>query len=514
MTDRAGGTPTIGRRIRALIVAHPDVLAISLIVLVAVLIRAAFAFRVPVFLLRDSVGYFLPAWDLLNGYGFDISVRRTPVYPAFLVGAMALFGEDLLAVAFAQHLLGVGMAVLVYILGRQTVGRAAGLIAALITALNGALLISEHYLMPETVLIVLLLATFVVFLSAMRSERRPAFFGAGVLLGLSLLCKPVAQVLIPVLPFMLVVSYWAVRRAVLPSILIGVGVLAVLVPWMVRNQLEHGSMTTDGELGKTLVARTAKHDTGFKWYDEKLADSYERREGIARQIVQNGIRQRLSDGVIYRRVQDRFGMTDTEINQFMRQLSTEVILEHPWYYVRGTAKMTWELLQGQPEKLSTDWKTQNARLSREEWDDRVEHLLSRASTPQRNELDNASAITAAVQPPAWGPLLPALFILGTILVTASARLRPALLLSLATLALLLTCAALDGPVVRYRYPTDPLVALVAAGALTWAIGRAVELLRARTSGGRVPAVPAVAARSAPPSVTVSGPAAGQAPRGA
>ena len=100
------------------------------------------------------------------------------------------------------------------------------------------------------------------------------------------------------------------------------------------------------------MARTAKHDTGFRWYDEKQADTYERREGIARQLVQNGIRQRLSDGVIYRRVQDRFGMTDAEINQFMRELSTDVILENPVYYLRGTAKMTWQLLAGEPEKLT------------------------------------------------------------------------------------------------------------------------------------------------------------------
>ena len=105
----------------------------------------------------------------------------------------------------------------------------------------------------------------------------------------------------------------------------------------------------------------------------------------------------------------KFYTLDAEINQFMRQLSTEIILENPAHYLSGTATMTWQLLAGEPEKLSTDWKTQNARLSREEWDDRVEHLLSRASTPQRNELDNASAIVALVQPPAWHPLMPVLF---------------------------------------------------------------------------------------------------------
>jgi hypothetical protein len=307
-----------------------------------------------------------------------------------------------------------------------------------------------------------------------------------------------------VLPLMLVVSYASVRRAVLPSLLIGVGLVAVVVPWMARNVVVHGSATTAGALGQTLLARTAKHDTGFKWYDEKDADSYERREGIARQIVQSSVRQRLSDGVIYRRVQDRFGMTDPEINQFMRELATDVILEQPVYYLRGTARMTWQLLAGEPEKLSTDWKTQNARLSRDEWDDRVEHLLSRASDAQRNELDNASEIVALVQPPAWDPLMPSLFILGTMLFAARASLRPALLLSVSVMALLVTCAALDGPVVRYRYPADPLIALVGAGAVTWALGWAVRRVGALAAQVRRPRVPQ----------TLSAPAPGRAPRGA
>lgn len=520
--DRTAGRASAGERARALLTRHPDLVAVGLIVLVAVAIRVAFAFRVPVFLLRDSISYFLPAWDLLNGYGFDLSIRRTPTYPGFLVGAMALFGEDLLAVAFAQHLLGIASAALVYVLGRMTVGRVAGSIAGLITALNGALIISEHYLMPEAVLIFLLLLTFVVFVWALRRglngaplsrAGKAAFVVSGLLLGLALLCKPVAQILIPVLPFVLVVSYASLRRAIVPSLLIGVGLIAVMVPWTVRNAVVHGSATTAGALGQTLVARTAKHDTGFRWYDEKLADTYERREGVARQLVQNGIRQRLSDGVIYRRVQDRFGMTDAEINGFMRQLSTEVILENPVYYLRGTVKMSWQLLAGEPEKLSTDWKTQNARLSREEWDDRVEHLLSRATTAQRNELDNASAVVSLVQPPAWGPLLPILFILGTVLFCLKASLRPALLLSLSVFGLLATCAALDGPVVRYRYPADPLIALAAASALTWMVGFAWRRLR-ELRRQPAPSQPRPSPSTAPAPSSTPATSAGPAPRGA
>jgi 4-amino-4-deoxy-L-arabinose transferase-like glycosyltransferase len=510
-TSRTAGRASTGERLTALVKQHPDALAVGLILLVAVSIRVAFAFRVPVFLLRDSISYFLPAWDLLNGYDADLSIRRTPVYPGFLTFALALFGEDLLAVAFAQHILGILSAVLVYWLGRLTIGRAAGLIAALVTAANGALIIAEHYLMPEAVLIFLLLVTFVVFVTAVQHASRRGFVASGLLLGLALLCKPVAQILIPVLPLMVAVSYWSIRRAIVPALLIGVGLLVIMAPWTLRNALVHGSATTAGALGQTLLARTAKHDTGFRWYNDKLADSYERREGIARQIVQSAIKQRLSDGVIYRRVQDRFGMDDAEINQFMRALATDVIVSQPTYYLQGTAKFTWQILAGEPEKLSTDWKTQNARLSRDEWDDRVEHLLSRATDAQRNELDDADAIVDLVQPPAWGPLMPVLFILGTILFAIVARLRPALLLSLAVLGLLVTNAALDGPVVRYRYPADPLIALVGAGAITWALGLVIGRLRAarqRTAQAQSAAAPGASTGSAP------APTVRRAPRGA
>ncbi|MCC6175490.1 MAG: glycosyltransferase family 39 protein [Chloroflexi bacterium] len=492
-------------RLRAFVLAHPDALSIGLIVVVAAAIRFAFAFRVPVFLLRDSVSYFLPAWDLNHGLGFDLSVRRTPVYPWFLSGAMTLFGDELLAVALAQHALGIGTAVLVYLLGRLTFGRAAGLLAALLTALNGALLVAEHYVMPEAVLLALLLVTLYALLLAIRHSNRRSFLTTGLLLGMCILCKPVTQALVPVLPLIVLASRGSLRRAIVPSALIGAGVLAVIVPWMARNAAVHGSATTAGALGQTLVARAAKHDDGFTWYDARQAAAYERREGIARQIVQSGIKQRLSDGVIYRRVQDRLGLSDPDVNHFMRDLTVKVILEQPGYYLRGTAEMTWRLLLGEVEKLSTDWKTQNARLSREEWDDRVEYLLSRATDAQRNELDRASAVVGLVQPAALGPILPLLGLLGMVVAVAVPRLRPALTFGLVTAALLVTSAALDGPVTRYRYPTDPLVALAAAGGLIWGLTWLLSWTRPRRatpSATRTVAhrTPTPAAGTAPESV--------------
>ena len=465
-----------------------DAAALALIVLVALAIRLAFAFRAPVFLLHDSATYYVPAHDLLNGLGFDLSIRRPPIYPAFLVAVIATLGEDLLAVALAQHLLGALSAALVYLLGALTWGRLPGLLAALLTALDGTLLVAEHYVMPEALLTALLLLTALALTLALRRGSRPLFALAGLLLGLAILCKPVAQALLPVLPLVVLASYRPWRRAWLPCALVLAGTAAALLPWMARNWAVHGSLTTAGALGQTLVARTAKHDTGFRWYETAAADRYgDPRETEARRLVQRGIGQRLSDGTIYRRVQQQLGLSDVEVNGFMRDLSLQVIGAQPGQYLQGTARMTWQLLVGDVERLRTDWKTQNARLSREEWEDRIEHLLAKPSISHENEFGRASALVALYQPGALGPTLPVLALVGLLLAATTPALRPALLPGLAALLLVLTAAALDGPVARYRYPADPFITLTAIGGLVGiisltasSIGRYAEARVART----------------------------------
>ena len=78
---------------RSWLAAHPDLAALALVLGVAALLRLGLAFRSPIFLLRDSGSYFLPAWALVHGLGFDLSIRRTPLYPWFLSGTIVLFGE-------------------------------------------------------------------------------------------------------------------------------------------------------------------------------------------------------------------------------------------------------------------------------------------------------------------------------------------------------------------------------------------------------------------------------------
>ena len=442
-------------------------------------------FRAPVFLLHDSGSYYQPAHDLIHGLGFDLSIRRTPGYPLFLAGTIFTLGEDLVGVALVQHALGVVAAALVYLLGQATFGRAAGFGAGVLTGLDGTLLVSEHYVMPETLLTVALLLSLLALTFAIRRRSPLLYLATGVLCGVSILCKPVAQVMMAIVPIALVASYGSLRRALLPTALVGAGLAVVVLPWMLRNLVVHGSFTTAGALGQTLIARTAKHDSGFRYYDPRRAEDYgDRAEVTARQLVQNGINQRLSDGVIYRRVQQRLGLSDPEANAFMRDLAIEVIASEPAYYLQGTARMTWQLLVGEVERLRTDWKTQNARLTRDEWEDRVAHLLARPSIAHENEFERAQQIVGLYQPAVMGPALPILALVGIAVGLAGLGPRHAALPGLVAVAMLVVSAALDGPVTRYRYPADPLIALSAMGSL-WLMGTLVFswVARARWRGG-------------------------------
>ncbi|MFN8521720.1 MAG: glycosyltransferase family 39 protein [Chloroflexota bacterium] len=441
-----------------------DIAAIAAIVTVAGLIRLAFAFRAPVFILHDSGSYFTPAWDLVNGLGFDLSPRRTPVYPGFLAASMVLIGEDLTGLILLQHGLGVVAAALTYVAGTLAFNRVAGAIAGLLVAVNGALLVSEHYLMPEALLTVLLLSALIVAVVAIRGGRLWLFGVTGALAGVAVLCKPVAQTLWIAVPLVLLVCRPSPRRAILASGAFFLGTAAIILPWMARNALVHGSPSISSALGQTLVARTAKHDTGFKYFEQSRAQEYgDQSQVLARRTVQGGINQRLSDGVIYRRVQEQLKLTDVEVAAFMRDLATRVILDQPGYYLAGTARMSWALLVGEEERLRTDWKTQNARLSRDEWEERIEHLLAKPSQTHQNEFDAADAVVSLYQPARIGLITALLAAFGLAWLSTQSHARPALVFGVTALGVILVSAALDGPVARYRYPVDPLITLNAAG---------------------------------------------------
>ena len=485
---------------------HPDLAALLLIGLVAALLRLAFLYRAPVFLTGDSQSHFLPGYDLARGFAFDPELRRPAGYPLFVAGVITVLGEELRALAFAQHVLGVGTALLTYGLGRLTFGRAAGLVGGLLVALNGALILSEHSVMTEAPFGTLLVAALLALLLGARASR-PSPAGSatggrdgdgcgrgwgwlvlgGALLGAAALTRPVGQILLPLVPLWLLLrGGW--QSALRDSALVGLGFGLLMGPWMLRNLVEHGSLTASGGLGRSLIARTIKYDTGF--FDVELPPPPEGDlKGQVRQFVRgkrNTIRNSRSVRSTQAGLIKELGLTQAQSDSLLRQVALEAIAERPGYYVFGSLRMAGQIVAGKEKEdaLQTRWVQRTDKDWVEQWEARVDHLVQPTSPAEQREIERAAAIVGIYQPAALGAVLPILAALGLGLAALIAPLRPALLPGVAAVLLVLASAFLDGPVPRYRYPVDPLIGLFAAGAVLTLARLAVGAIRRRSPARR------------------------------
>jgi len=466
---------------------HPDAAALTLLSVVATTLRLAFLYRVPVILTGDSQSHYLPGFDLAFGNEFEPELRRPPGYAAFVAGVILLLGEELRGLAFAQHVLGVGMVALTYALGVMTFGRVAGLLGGLLVALNGALLLSGQSVMTETLFTALLLATVLTLLLAGKTGHWAWALVAGVTLGAASLTRPVAQALVVLVPLAFLIYSRRPWRIVRGTVLVGLGVAILLGPWMLRNLSEHGTMSAAGGLGRSLVARTIKYDEGF------LDDSRPPEDGDfkaeVRQFIRgkrNTIRNSRSVRSTQAGLMKEFGLTQAESDRIMRVVATEAILEHPRYYAVGSLKMAWQIVLGKEKEdaYSDRWVMRAEKDWVEQWESRVDHVLTPPTPTEKASVETAQWLTGIFQPATVGPILPVLAIVG--LLAGAVMVRPALVPGLTLLGILLASAALDGPVPRYRYPLDPLIALFAAGGVT---AVAYGLLGVRRRFGRPAAVP-------------------------
>ncbi|MFN8521719.1 MAG: glycosyltransferase family 39 protein [Chloroflexota bacterium] len=454
-------------------------------VAVALGIRFAFLYRAPVFLSGDSESHFLPGFDLARGAGFDPELRRPAGYALLAAATIAILGEDLRSMAMAQHLGGVLSAAATCVLGRLCFGWSTGLAAGLLTAVSGPLLLSEHSIMTEAPFGTLLLLTLLTTLLTMKTGRVQWAIPAGVGLGLCILTRPVAQILLPLLPLAVIALRGRDRRSLVAAAAVLAGCALVVMPWSARNWVEHGSFTASGGLGRSLTARTIKYDTGFFESDVEPAGPGDLK-GEVRQYVR-GARNRIRNGRSVRPVQagimSRFGLTQAQSDSLMRQIALDEIARRPLYYVAGSIQMAGQILVGREKEdgLAIRWEQRTDKEWVEQWQARVDHLLVPTSASEEAERGVAQRLAALYQPTALGPTVPLFALVGAIITLFTRETRSGVLLSATAAALVLTSAFLDGPVPRYRYPIDPLLTLLATAAVFHAIA---ALRRVGSTRGR------------------------------
>jgi 4-amino-4-deoxy-L-arabinose transferase-like glycosyltransferase len=467
---------------RRTISAHPDAAALSLILLVGATSRLALLVGAPAFVHGDSFQYYRPAHMLMSGDGFPLPLKRPPAYPVFVALVGSSFGTDLRNLLTVQAVLGLSTAALAYGVGRLSLGRAAGLVAGLVAALSGGILIWEHYVMSEALFTFLLTLSVFLYLAGLRTGRWWWLIGSGLATGLAALTRPHGVVLPVVGLFAAALYYRRWRPTLRVAGLTALAAALVLVPWMARNKVVHGAFTLGGSVGQTLIAQMALFHPGeYRFFDpaEPSTEPDSGRRWVSRLIQQvtdekaSGSESEWAAVTIHGALRRRYHLSEIQADAIMREVAFDAIRARPLTHARVASEDIWMMLMGTPEDFDHHWKQSippddRSKLAR----------LMRGPSPQQEQTRPAlERLVNIYQSPSLGPLVPLLFLAG---LAASAKLPAwglALVPGLVVLALHVISALTAGFIPRYHYPPDPLMHVVAFGGLLYLYRQAQTVAR-------------------------------------
>ena len=222
-----------------------EVFAVALALLGAMLLRDLYLFqyvtRLPYHAVPILDAAYYDSWAQRvaagRGYGAE-PFYMAPLYPYVLALAYKLLGHNLTLVYVLQHTLGMLNLLMVYILGRRLFGHRSGLIAMGFMMLYGPLMYLESKLLTETLAIALNLTSLLLLIRALDRPSALRFLAAGLVMGLSVLCRPVAAIAV-----VLVVLWLILRRAHLRqsgfrlayTAILLLGTALIILPVTVRN---------------------------------------------------------------------------------------------------------------------------------------------------------------------------------------------------------------------------------------------------------------------------------------
>jgi len=213
---------------------------------VALGLRLAWVLRLPDQLRWiDETQFVGIARSLAAGHGFvSDSYRANPLLPAYLGLVFRAFGESLLAARIGQAVIGALTCVVLLRIGTRLAGPALGLLAGLMLALY-----PPHVYLAGVFYVdcVLGLPLALGVLLALDVHQGRGGVGravlAGGLLGLAALARPTFLVVVPALALAWCLGAAAgVRRRLELTAALGLGALAVVLPWTARNEAAYGRL--------------------------------------------------------------------------------------------------------------------------------------------------------------------------------------------------------------------------------------------------------------------------------
>lgn len=175
---------------------------------------------------------------------------RPPLYPLALGGAYALLGVHIGVAQGLNVLLGSLVVVMAAVVAGRLAGRRAALVAAVLAGLHPSLLANDGVALTEPLALLFMLLALWLLLT-----RR--WLLAGAALGLLVLTRPSAQLLVPTLAVLLLLqARWRQALAVVAAAVL------VVSPWVARNVVY---------FGKPVIVTSNGFNLAAIWSDQAVA---------------------------------------------------------------------------------------------------------------------------------------------------------------------------------------------------------------------------------------------------
>lgn len=244
---------------------------LAVILGLALAIRIAWIFWLPSIPVSDFGWYYDRARSILAGTGFSIDGRPTaqfpPGYPYFLALLIKLTGS-LAGVKLAQAVIGTFTCYLIYRFGSLLGGPRAGVVAGTLSAIYPNFIFYSNLLASENLFIPLLLGGFIVLLDDTITSKTAARTAlAGFIFGIASLTRP-AILFVPGIVFLwLFVKRTGLVKAVGLTALLGTIMLAVIIPWTIRNYVALGGLVVvSSNGGEVFWMGNNSRGEGGRWY--------------------------------------------------------------------------------------------------------------------------------------------------------------------------------------------------------------------------------------------------------
>ncbi len=226
------------------------VLAVALVLRLALFLGMMFA-NPDGFFRGDSVEYWRLSENIIHDLTFSQDQSppfrpahdRTPLYPFFLAVLKAI-GLSVPSIIVVQILFSTACCLLVILLSYRLTGEwTPGILAGLFLALDIPSIAYANAILTETFFTFLLLSSIVLLVIHLQTKHKAwPLYASGFLLGLSILCRPIAVFL----PLFIFGAYWFYcrkegRRVVWRAMGYLTVSLLVILPWIVRNEIHFGT---------------------------------------------------------------------------------------------------------------------------------------------------------------------------------------------------------------------------------------------------------------------------------